>query len=103
MAFRKVAKVKHVASGEMIGVDFGNSRVAIANIDGEYYAFEAECTHSAGWLYEGMIEGFNVQCPVHGAEFDVRTGEVKEAPATQGLRIFRVRAEGDDLELEEPD
>ena len=100
--FLKVAKVRDVPPGEMIGVDIGDNKVAIANVDGELFAFDSECTHAAGWLHQGFLEGGNVQCPVHFAEFAVRTGEVMEPPAGVPVKTYLVRAQGGDVEIEYP-
>jgi len=100
--YRKVARVRDIPAGEMIGVDVGDTKIAIANVDGQFYAFEAECTHAAGYLFEGFLEGYRVQCPVHMAEFDVRTGEVREPPASMPIHTYKVRVQGEDLEIEYP-
>ena len=98
--FRKVARVGDVPKGEMLGVEVNGAMVAIANVDGEFYAFASECTHSAGWLHDGFLEGCIVECPIHFAAYDVRTGEVTAPPATQGLQTFPVRVRGEDLEIQ---
>ena len=100
--YRKVAKISDVPPGEMIGIEIGENWVAISNVEGQFYAFDAECTHAAGWLYQGFLEGHNVQCPVHFAEFDVRTGEVMEPPAGLPIQTYPVRVQGEDVEIEYP-
>lgn len=67
--------------------------VTIYNIDGEFYATQAECTHRGGPLCEGALWGNIVTCPWHGSEFDVRTGEVITAPAKEPLQTYRVRVQ----------
>ena len=100
--YQKVAKVSDVPAGEIIGVDIAGNKVAIANVDGEFYAFDSECSHAAGWLHMGFLEGLNVQCPVHFAEFDMRTGKPMEPPASAPIATYPVRVQGDDLEVEYP-
>ncbi|MCL0101769.1 non-heme iron oxygenase ferredoxin subunit [Dehalococcoidia bacterium] len=100
--FYKVAKVSDVPPGEMIGVDVGETKIAIANVDGEFYAFQSDCTHAAGWLHLGFLEGHNVQCPVHFAEFDMKTGDPVELPASVPIVTYTVRLQGDDLEIQYP-
>ncbi len=98
--FFKVAKVGDIAPGEMVGVDIEDTKVAIANVDGEFYAFGSECTHAMGWLHEGFLEGGIVECPVHFAAFDVRTGRVKQPPAGLPVQTYPLRVDGDDIEIE---
>lgn len=65
--------------------------IAVYNIDGMFYAIEDTCTHDGGDLAGGEIHGFEVECPRHGARFDVRSGEVTHAPATEPIASFPVR------------
>ncbi len=67
--------------------------VAVYNIDGLLYAIEDTCTHDGGDLAGGQIFGFEVECPRHGARFDVRSGEVTRAPATEPVASFPVKRE----------
>lgn len=100
--FFKVAKLADIPQGEMIGVNINDKTLAIANIDGELFAFDSECTHAAAWLHEGFLENSNVQCPLHFAEFDVRSGDVMEPPATLPVKTYAVRIQEDDVEVEYP-
>ena len=57
-------------------------RVALFNLNGEIYAIEDVCTHDGGPLVEGtIVDGCEVQCPRHGARFDIRTGAAVRFPA----------------------
>ncbi len=67
--------------------------IAVYNIDGDLYAIEDTCTHDGGDLAGGEVHGFEVECPRHGARFDVRTGEVTRAPAVTPIASFPVREE----------
>ncbi|MCH8196385.1 MAG: non-heme iron oxygenase ferredoxin subunit [Chloroflexi bacterium] len=98
----KVAKVSDVPEGEVIGVDVGETRIAIANVGGSLYAFGAECTHMGGPLDEGFLEENLLQCPWHAGTFDVAKGEAVDAPASGTIPTFPVRVQGDDIEIEEP-
>ncbi|MEE9285249.1 MAG: non-heme iron oxygenase ferredoxin subunit [Dehalococcoidia bacterium] len=100
--FIKVAKVSDVPEGEVIGVEVGDTRVAIANVSGQLYAFGAECTHMGGPLDEGFLEEGLLQCPWHAGTFDVAKGEAVDAPASGAIPTFSVRVQGDDIEVEEP-
>ncbi|NII10057.1 non-heme iron oxygenase ferredoxin subunit [Oleiagrimonas sp. C23AA] len=72
----------------------GDTPIAVYNIDGELYAIEDTCTHDGGELAGGEVHGFEVECPRHGARFDVRTGAPTCAPAYEPIAKFPVREEG---------
>ncbi len=67
--------------------------VAVFNVDGEFYAVQANCTHAGGPLCEGSIWGDIVTCPWHTSEFNVRTGEVVSPPAEHPLATYSVTVE----------
>jgi nitrite reductase/ring-hydroxylating ferredoxin subunit len=69
--------------------------VAVFNVDGDFCATEAKCTHRQGPLGEGTLEGSTVTCPWHGSQFNVCTGVVLRGPATQPLRTYNVTIEGE--------
>jgi 3-phenylpropionate/trans-cinnamate dioxygenase ferredoxin subunit len=60
------------------------------------------CTHDGGPLAEGTIEETVVECPRHGARFDIRTGAVLAMPATQAVPTHAVRIQGDEIQVELP-
>jgi nitrite reductase/ring-hydroxylating ferredoxin subunit len=73
--------------------------IAVANVSGVFYAFDDTCTHEYCSLAEGELEGTAVVCPGHQGQFDVRTGEVLELPPPEPVRTYRVRIEGDALQI----
>jgi 3-phenylpropionate/trans-cinnamate dioxygenase ferredoxin subunit len=83
-------RVRLVTRGEEL-------RIAVCNVDGEIYAIEDVCTHDGGSLDQGQLEGVEIECPRHGARFDVRTGEATLMPAVMPVQTFPVRIDGDDL------
>lgn len=68
----------------------GNEEVAVFNVDGQFFATQNKCTHMGGPLCEGSLWGDIVQCPWHGSEFNVRTGEVVSGPATVPVKTYKV-------------
>jgi 3-phenylpropionate/trans-cinnamate dioxygenase ferredoxin subunit len=70
-------------------------RIAICNVDGSYYAIEDVCTHDGGPLDQGDLEDDEIECPRHGARFNVRTGEATLMPAVMPVRTFPIKIEGD--------
>lgn len=101
--FVKVAQVADIPPGERLLADFEEETVAIFNIDGEFFCIADVCTHDGGPLAEGVLDGFALECPRHGALFDVRTGAVLAMPAVVPVPTFAVKIEGDDLYVENPD
>ena len=94
-----VANAADIEPGGMIVVEFNDLDVAIANVDGELFAFDAECPHAGGPLDEGDVEGKIVICPWHGAEFDMATGEALTLPAMEAVTTFKVRVQGQDIQI----
>ena len=94
------SKASAIRPGALALIDVGGTRIAIANVDGVFYAFDDACTHEQCSLAEGDLEGAKVICACHGAEFDVRTGEVLAPPATEPLRVYPVRVSDDALHIE---
>jgi nitrite reductase/ring-hydroxylating ferredoxin subunit len=81
-------------------VEAGGQNLALFSVGGAYYAIEDTCTHRGGSLSQGMLEGFEVSCPWHGARFDIRTGAVLCPPAPHGVKSYPVRVNGEDIEVE---
>ena len=94
-----VAKTSDLQPGEMKAVKVGRRIVGLANVDGEFLAFDDTCTHEEASLTEGEIFDDVVECPLHGAAFNLRTGAVESFPATRALPIFEVRIDGDDIQV----
>jgi 3-phenylpropionate/trans-cinnamate dioxygenase ferredoxin subunit len=95
--FFKVAKVSEVPEGEMKIVF--QDLVAVANAEGQFYAFGNICPHAAGPIGEGYLEGCVVECPWHAAQWDVRTGKALTMLATADIPLFEVRVVDDDIEI----
>ncbi|GAB2787821.1 non-heme iron oxygenase ferredoxin subunit [Dyella kyungheensis] len=76
--------------GEYKVVWDGDTAIAVYNIDGDLYAIEDVCSHDGGELAGGEVHGFEVECPRHGARFDVRNGAVMCPPAYEPIASFPV-------------
>ena len=99
---RKVAETKDLLPGGALAVDVEGVRLALFNIDGTYYAIEDTCPHSGGPLSEGYVEGTQVECPLHGACFNLTDGSVLSPPADEDVASYRVEVEGNDIKVELP-
>jgi len=85
--------------GQVRLVDVKGKQIALFNINGEFFAIDNMCTHDQASLAEGDISGHEVTCPLHGATFDVRTGEVLSPPADDDVACYSVRVTGTDIEV----
>ena len=91
--FHKIAKVDNVSPGEIRQYTVEDRPVALCNVEGEFHAFEDICTHQFAHLSEGEFSGGRVRCPLHGATFDVVTGEPKSLPAVKPVPKHEVKVE----------
>ena len=97
-----VARADELQPGQMKLVHAGTRRVVLARTAGEqpgWAAFDDRCTHRGGTLADGVLACDIVQCPWHGSQFDVRSGEVRAGPAQEGIGVYRVEVRGDDIAL----
>ena len=102
MTFVRACGVADVASGQALQVDLADRDVAVVRAGDDWYAVDDECSHAAIPLSEGDVEGCEIECWLHGSRFDLRTGKPSGPPATEPVRIYPVRVEGDDV-LVDPD
>lgn len=88
----KVALEDDIAPGAVAIVDAGGRSICVGHAsDGTWGAIDNVCTHDGGTLGEGELDGCAVECPRHGARFDLRTGEVLALPAVFPVNAYPVR------------
>jgi len=95
----RAAKRGDLSEGEPLGVEIAGRSIALYDIDGEVFATDNICTHAYARLSDGWLDGELIECPLHAARFDVRTGKVLDPPATEDLRTYLVRVVGDDVQV----
>ena len=95
--FVKVAETKDIQTSQMKEVQIDGQDVCIANVDGKYYAIGNVCTHEGGPLADGVLEGYEVECPWHQSRFDVRTGEVRGPPASESEPTYEIKVDGNSI------
>ena len=88
-----------LAEGKPIAIDVDGVAVCVAKVGDEVFAVADTCTHSEASLSEGEITGTKIECWLHGAEFDLRTGEALTPPATESLKSFKVKRNGNQLTI----
>ena len=94
MGWVTVADTQDVPPGRTKAVVVGGKRVLICNVDGQFFAVSDVCTHDNEPLDQGVLNDHQIECPRHGACFDVRTGKVLRLPAVQPIPTFAVQIEG---------
>jgi 3-phenylpropionate/trans-cinnamate dioxygenase ferredoxin component len=98
--FVTVAREGEIPEGDVRVVYIDGVALAIFHIDGAYHAIEDLCTHDGGPLADGHREGHVIECPRHGARFDIRTGAVLAMPATGAVPTYAVRIHDGDIQVE---
>jgi 3-phenylpropionate/trans-cinnamate dioxygenase ferredoxin subunit len=89
--FTEIAPASELHNGERLFVEIGDKPIVIFNIAGQFFAIGDVCSHDDGPLGDGMIEGYHVVCPRHGAEFDLRTGQAVQMPAVVDIPAYPVK------------
>ncbi len=89
----RVCARSELLPGECRLIDIEGVPVALFNVNGELYAIEDVCTHDGGELAGGELHGYEIECPRHGARFDVRTGKALCPPAYEPTAKFPVKVE----------
>jgi 3-phenylpropionate/trans-cinnamate dioxygenase ferredoxin subunit len=98
-----VAKTSDIPPGERGFVEAGGNYLVVFNVGGAYYAVEDVCTHDDGPLGDGPLLGYEIECPRHGARFDIRTGKVTRMPAVTPIQWFPVHVVDDEIQIEVSD
>jgi nitrite reductase/ring-hydroxylating ferredoxin subunit len=90
-----VAQTGDLAPGELMYVEVGNDPVCLINFEGDYYALHDMCTHQEASLSDGEIAGDEIECPMHGGAFEIRTGLPANFPVVVPVEVFDVKTEGE--------
>jgi 3-phenylpropionate/trans-cinnamate dioxygenase ferredoxin subunit len=95
-----VAKIDEVPPGSVKVVEANGRRIALCNYNGTIYAIDDVCTHDGGALDQGELFDCEIECPRHGARFDVRTGAVTCLPAVLPVKTYAVKVEDGAIAIE---
>lgn len=91
LEYIEIAPASELPNGERLFVEIAGKSIVIFNIAGQFFAIGDVCSHDDGPLGDGDLEGYNIVCPRHGAEFDVRSGKVMQMPAVADIPAYPVR------------
>jgi nitrite reductase/ring-hydroxylating ferredoxin subunit len=92
--FVAVARVADIPEGGMTCVAVERERVLLAHVEGRFYALRDVCGHKNAPLSRGRLAGAIVECPLHFAQFDVRTGKLVDGPVSADVATYEVRLDG---------
>lgn len=95
--FHAVAKTGDLDEDEAMQVMIGKREIAVYNLGGEFYATDDICSHAYASLADGYIENNQIECPLHGGCFDIKTGKAMTAPLTEDIVTYEVKVDGDDI------
>ncbi len=98
-SFVTVARTADLAPGEMTYVEVGDDPVCLINLDGTFFAINDVCTHQDASLSDGTILGDEIECPLHGGAFEIRTGQPASFPVVTPIETYRVRVVGEDVQV----
>ena len=96
----RVAALDDVPMGSTRLVEANCEAVCLYNLDGAICATQDTCTHAEASLADGFIDGEAIECPLHQALFEIRTGKVLTPPATSDLKVYAVRVDGTEISVE---
>lgn len=96
----RLGRTSDVPSGTSKAFVIDGQRIAVFNISGNFYAISDVCTHDEASLSEGAVSGNIVECPWHGATFEVPTGKVLSMPATRDVKTYKITVKEEEVFVE---
>jgi 3-phenylpropionate/trans-cinnamate dioxygenase ferredoxin subunit len=92
--------LSQLQQGKPVKVEKDGKTICVARVGDEVFAVDDTCSHSDASLSEGDVTDFKIECWLHGAEFDLRTGEALTPPAVAPLHTYGVHVDGDSVTVE---
>lgn len=93
----RVASVDDLGEGPLCGVEAGGQPLVLVRADDGIYALEDQCSHQDFPLSEGEVDDSTIECALHGARFDVKTGKALSLPAVRPVKTFEVEVRDSDI------
>jgi len=94
-------KFSDLTTGKPQKVTLGDNDICVVRVNEEVFAVADICSHAEASLSEGEVSGEKIECWLHGAEFNLRTGEAITPPATESLEVYEVKRDGDSVTIQE--
>lgn len=98
-AWHRACAVDEVTQELPLGVEIDGHKIGIFTDGARCYALGDVCTHAYGLLSSGWIVQGAVECPLHGARFDLGSGKCVTEPCYDPVRAYEVRVEGGDVQV----
>jgi len=95
--FHKLCNVNDIKENQTIAVEIKGENILVARINNLFYAVENNCTHENMPLGEGEIFDGQIQCPHHGARFDVKNGKATQFPAVVDLKRYEIKIDNNNV------
>jgi len=92
--------LSQLQQGKPVKVEKDGKTICVARVGDQVFAINDTCSHSDASLSEGDVTDFKIECWLHGAEFDLRTGEALTPPAVAPLHTYGVHVDGDSVTVE---
>jgi len=103
MVYRMVAKLADVVQDYPLRVRVEGRDIALFNLNGQIFATDNICSHEYASLADGVVDGETVECPLHGACFEIRTGRALTPPASVDIKTYGVQIKDGDILVGLPD
>ena len=99
LEFVTIATTSELSEGQRLFLNVGGDAIAVFQIAGRYFAIGDVCSHDDGPVGEGVLQGTEIECPRHGAHFDLETGKALSLPAVVDIPAYPVRVVGDEIQV----
>ena len=96
----KAALIGEIPAGRVKLLENGDQRIAVCNVENAFHCIDDVCTHDGGPLDQGELDGCEIECPRHGARFDVTNGRATCLPAVAPVRVYPVRVENGEIQIQ---
>lgn len=93
-------KLSDLTAGKPVKIEKDGRSICVARVGDEVFAVDDTCSHSEASLSEGDVTDFKIECWLHGAEFDLRTGEALTPPAVAPIKTYSVSVDGDSVTVD---
>lgn len=97
-----LARADAIPEGEALQVVVRGKAIAVYNVGGRFYASDDVCNHGQASLSEGYLEGEEIECPLHGGRFNVKTGAPCAPPVERPMKTYRVALRDGQVVLTDP-
>lgn len=85
--------------GQITCVSVNGKQILLANVNGQYHATDAMCTHEDWPLCNGALKDATIECPLHGSRFSLIDGKPLDDPATIPLKVYQVNVLDNEIEI----